>query len=567
MTQTSEVPNDRVCRERPGDMRSLERVIRVLSLAAVCWVLPTAALGQDAARGSRQRLSEVERSVQEINKDLEEMKEELKKIKEEMRAVTKASDKVDAIKESLDLWEVIVGVFVAIISIAGTVVYIDGRSGRVRMENEIVKSREWYEDFAKTHQESTLAFMDSTKKNVDQASNLFAAFKGVVEFQDKVQQIEDDLRTKEEQTRLRVLKDLNQEAIRVFDLVEYSNYASIEQQEAFERFKSKLDQRSAEYSIQENELTAACFIIYGLDLKVRNTRQRRELLEKAAMIAKRDYAGDVPPQVKEEFEPGELQAWTRRCANQVAHYLAVFLSNLGEYRSSIDWFQQAVDFDESDIRSRIYIPEAKFLGFLEVDFGKIVTEFEILAKDIEEGRTASQLSEEQRKAELASLYVRLGNCYFRRSSFEPYTKHRSLRDSLKHFRKAQELDSESYWASFSYAQALLSWANKVQATHPDHRKLLSQSQELFQKVSSKAPDELARTSEPKARLTIHYMLAICAKEGGVTSEVPQPYIRRIYEQKANLGSAGSLRLYSPLTKNELSVTDFFAEVEEFQRSL
>jgi len=68
-------------------------------------------------------------------------------------------------------------------------------------------------------------------------------------------------------------------------------------------------------------------------------------------------------------------------------------------------------------------------------------------------------------------------------------------------------------------------------------------------------------------MMLYYMLAICVKEGEIEGELPQAYLAQIHAEKGNLGTNPRVRIFSPRTKNDLTVADFIAEVRDYQSHL
>ena len=436
-----------------------------------------------------------------------------------------------------------------------------------RIEEEATHTRTWYEQLMKRQEDGNKDLFDSVQANINEASSLFRALKDMLSLKEDADKIKQDLDDQQRQIRLGIIQDINAEAIQICRNVTRSNYTSIDLQDTIHEFAAKFKQYKKEYTIEDSELVSACILIMGIDLRVRDIDVRLNLLEQACDFGIRDLRSEPSEDLGVGMSNDEFRKWSKVCTNEAFYHLAIVLYNIGEYRQAITKFEEAININKNDVSSMLYIPEAKFLGFLEDDFNKIVGEFELIAQNIKEIQKTGMWSEEQRDVLLSLTYVRLGNCYYARSKFEPFRKYRSLQRANECFSKAQKLCTTSYLACFSYAQTLSAWAAQLKPETPGREKLFTDAEKFFTYVFSKIRDKLATTSEPKIRLMLFYMLAICAKEGNIPGEIPQTYIAQIYSEKGNLGTDSRLRIFSPRTKNDLNVEEFIYEVEEFQRRL
>ncbi len=483
------------------------------------------------------------------------------------RRITEAEARIKSIDDAYRLILNIAQIAVVIGGLIGLFLMIERWKDRKRSEEEASRTREWYEQLMSRQETSNNKLFDSVQANIDEASSLFGALKDMLSLQKDAQQIEQDLLDKQQQVRSGIVQDLNAEANFICGKVTRANYASIDLQEVIHEYATKLKQYAKEYVIEDCELGAASFFILGIDLHVRNLDDRLKLIERSCEAGKRDLQSIPSEKLRIDMSVDVFRTWTKARINEAYYHLAIVLYNVGEYRQAISKFQEAIQYDAHDISSMLYIPEAKFLGFLENNFNNIVAEFEAIIDSLQNDEYFQHWPDETRTALLSLALVRLGNCYYARSKYEPYRAYRSLQNATDHFLKAKELCPTSYLARFSYAQALKSWASQLPTTTPGRRKLESEAEALFESVFSIIRDKLSTTSEAKIRMMLFYMLAICAKEGKIRGELPQAYIAHIYSEKGNLGVNSRLRIFSPRTKNDLSIDEFILEIESFQRHI
>ena len=78
-------------------------------------------------------------------------------------------------------------------------------------------------------------------------------------------------------------------------------------------------------------------------------------------------------------------------------------------------------------------------------------------------------------------------------------------------------------------------------------------------------ERIGATSETKIRIMLYYMLAICCKEIPLEKEEAKMYLMEIYKEGADLPS--QVRIFSPLTKNNLSYKALKEEVKQFEKEL
>ena len=345
-----------------------------------------------------------------------------------------------------------------------------------------------------------------------------------------------------------------------------SNYSSVDHQERFHEFSIRLGSRKQEFTLADSELNAACHLIAGLDFRVRDVDQRIALLSKAVDCGRRDLEGDTAELIRPGQSADAFGQWNRNVISEALYHLAIVYYNSGDYRQAVPIFEEAIAFNPDDLTCKMYIPEAKFLGHLVDDFECIVADFQSLADFIERKDTKTAWNKDKKNALLSLLWVRFGNCYYALSPYEPYARQRSLSRALECYEKAYALGPTSYLAQLSYAQALVA-ASRQDISDNQREEIAVEAKALFADVFPKVRDKLATTVEPRIRMMLYYMLAICVREGQIEGELPHAYLAQIHAEKANLGTNSRIQIFSPRTKNDHSLADFIAEVQEYQSRL
>jgi tetratricopeptide (TPR) repeat protein len=438
----------------------------------------------------------------------------------------------------------------------------DDRFAAYQKENSQVRDRQ---------EQKNNELINAARGNIEQASELFGALTNMLELQQTATEVRAEIKQLQsgadgqKKIRQSVIEEQNRNAIDIWKEVTRSNYASIDRQERFHEFAVRLGSRREEFELTDGELNAACYLLLGLDLRLRDMDQRISYLSKAVDLGKRDLADQSEKLLHPGMSAEDFRRWSEACTNEALYHLAILFYNLGEYEQAVRKFEDAITFDGSDLGSMIYIPEARFLGHLVNEFEQIEKEFERIANLVQSGSLTHDWDQGKKDALLSQLSVRFGNCYYARSPYQNYAKHRKLSKALEHYKKAHQLYPTYYLAQFSYAQTLVAVSKQnagIQRGAPS-----GQAAALFEKVFPSVRDKLASTIEPKIRMMLYYMLAICVKEGQIEGELPQAYLAQIHAEKGNLGTNPRVRIFSPRTKNDLTVADFIEEVRKYQSHL
>lgn len=402
----------------------------------------------------------------------------------------------------------------------------------------------------------------------DIPSKLEVEYAAISSFRDKTEEIENQLNTllKEKEqfqaSKGNVIRKTNMEAMEICSCITRTNFLLPENQQRIKDFCLELNIRLELFNI-EDKLNANCYLIWGLDL--RNRDLYNQSLEKLQITIDKsksfaDSGADMDVYPGKSLQ--EIRSWNRKLVNIALYHAAIIQYNLGEYEKAAKFFQNSLDYVPTDVKSMIYIPEAKFLGHLE-DFPVIIEEFESTAHKIDNFEDPSNWSE-SKDSLLSQLYLRLGNCYYTKNSYEPYLKFRSLKASLEYYNKAYTYNPKSYITVFSYAQVLK--ASAYHKSTPALQKIENRKQheELFKRAFILTKEKLSYTSESKILMMLYYLLAICCSEIKIKEESPKSYLLEIYKEASNLSSKKKITIFSPLTKNNLSFSDFLIEVQEFE---
>ncbi len=488
-----------------------------------------------------------------------------------------------SIRETKDSFQFFLTLTLAIVSLFyGLTTFMQYRRDlREQTENQdkmklLTEQNNRYESYITRQEQNNRQLLDSTKQNIDQVTQLIESLDSMFKVVAKADEIEKSLtdldremRVQKEQQKeytMELLRELNTDAIEICGGMNRDNYMSLENQQRLRNFRNKLNARFTEIGKFENKLNANCFLILGLDFRIRNLfDEALENLEiavrRAKLYSKQDGGPLMHPDPSKNEE--EIRMWNKKLANIALFHKALILYNLGKHRDAENMFREALEYDPNDIQAMIYIPEGKYLGHY-AGFEEIVKEFERLINLLEDNRDfrGNRLSKD---ILLSQLYVRYGNCYFPGSTHKPFAKQENLKVAEEIYAQAYQQLPDSYLTKFSYAQAL---AEKTRRRIPEVERLEAEklARQLFSEAYAIVKVKIGETTETKILLMLYYILLICCQELDLGSDKIARFISKIYEKGAELPSIEGYRIYSPLTKNDLTYEELKQEIQVFENS-
>jgi hypothetical protein len=108
-----------------------------------------------------------------------------------------------------------------------------------------------------------------------------------------------------------------------------------------------------------------------------------------------------------------------------------------------------------------------------------------------------------------------GDFFFASTDNEEYHKYRSLKTAIEKYEKAHTLDDQAYNSRFAYAQAV-----GVRAEKQGNRGDADISRRLFGKVFAQAKEDVAKTTEAAALITLYYSSCYLLQRSGNTDRKP-----------------------------------------------
>jgi tetratricopeptide (TPR) repeat protein len=409
----------------------------------------------------------------------------------------------------------------------------------------------------------------SYQKNIESATNLIGSLGEVFEFQAKAQRMMEEIKQLKYENEASQkhwdaeIDELNKTALQLSLESKRTSYNKTDFQRKTREFREEYKNLSGSTETK-GRLNANCFYILALDYRILNDYQESLSHFEAALDLAEAHkqSPTVALALYRALPEGKnLSAWLMKLQNVCTYHAAIIRYNLGRYDEAIKGFEKALTYDPRDYKSLTYIPEAMYLGRLAT-FTKIEATFKDVIERIKGlNPQEAQHFAESREQLLAQAYMKLGNCYLGKSKDEEFPKE-NLEAAEKWFRMAFDLKTESSIVKFSLAQAqfMRQREKPVSSLSNGHR-------DLFLQVFQKMKGELYRITEAKILMMNYYVLAICCAYGEIDNEIPQLYTMRIHEIRPNLPSDPDLRIFSPWTKNDLTVNDFFKEVEEFNEQV
>lgn len=507
--------------------------------------LPLAAPADVTAKNPTTAETDTNSSNQEIHDNL---KSELENIKIRQEIVLESTS--NSLKRALWIFGIL-GSVITLFSFFQT--FNDSRTMKV-LRGQIEESKE---------------ITGSYQRNIESITQLVGALKQVFEFQAQAQEmmqhitrLQDQQKATEEHLE-KELDDINRTAMVLSRKCKRNSLNIPDFQGEARAFREKGEILAGSVNI-EGQLNANCYYIFALDRRIANDyegaleefdtaiRLSREGIEQADTKILSLY-----PSLKDQ---ASARSWLEKLQNVCFFHSAIILYNLGNYGEALRRFRSAVEYDATDCKSLTYIPEAMFLGRLssfnaiEEEFRNVIQRFERLS-----AKETAHFAE-SREQLLAQAYIKLGNCYLGRSRDGEYNKNMNLNTTKEFFEKALQLDPGSIIVRFSYAQVLYLLNQKGK------RNVESESKygDIFRSVFTEIKTKISQIVEAKILIMYYYILAICCHYAEIENEIPQLYLMRIYELRPKLPNYEDLRIFSPLSKGDLSVGEFMKEIEEFQ---
>lgn len=413
-----------------------------------------------------------------------------------------------------------------------------------------------------------LQLMQNFSGNIGAINGLINAMKEVIDSQAKAQQmlatintLKDKDQAKEEMFEKEV-EDLNKSTMKLSKEFRRRSHNQISFQRRIANIVEKYEILNSSTDLH-HKINANAYYVIALHYRISNDyNEALKSFSKAITLCGEHIDQDDSAKYPLLKEYGvDLNKWLNKLKNVCYYHSAIIDYNLGSYDSAIQNFKSAIQFDNTDFESMIYIPEAMFLGALQ-PFNTIVINFQKVIDDLEK---SMELDKEQfsssRNELLASAYLKLGNCYLGSSLESEYRVNKDLTKCQLLFEKALSLNPKSSVLKFSLGQALyLIDREKGQSSRDRYF-------DLFFGAFKQIKSSIGKITEAKILMMYYYILAICVEYGEIENEAPQVYLLRIYELRTRLPEDERLRIYSPMTKNDLIVEDFVKEVELFQEGV
>lgn len=424
---------------------------------------------------------------------------------------------------------------------------------------------------ARERETRTEKLIDSVRENITRSTQLvgsldqiFNAVAKAEELRREFQNLQNSLASKESANaaaRIRIVRRLNQRAAELCSSINRDSYKSHFNQQRIAGLCQELSVHAT-----DEDLNANGHLLLGLDWVLKSQFEPALVELRKATEQACKFMDVEPPDIMYPGIPiDKRKSWSLKLANICLFHQAIVLYNLGQYGKSEKLFKEALNFDERDAKAMLYIPEAKYLGHLEPHFEGVVESFENTKAAIESIDVRDGWREPLHSL-LAQLFVRYGNCYFPGSTYAPYQRSANLRIAEIKYAEAYRYAPDSYITKFSYAQALKLKAMATEISKDEQRHAVERSTILFQEVSSILRVKVGETTEPKILMMLYYILAICAKEAKGT-ESPTRYLAQVFEQGGRLPPVTEFRIFSPLTKNDLTYMELKKELKAFEESL
>lgn len=413
--------------------------------------------------------------------------------------------------------------------------------------------------------------LDKSKENIEQVTSLISSIESIFVISDKTTKLQNEIdkqknefekrNNERDELRNKKIIEINSDAMRICKNLNRDNYKETKNRNIIREFCQNLNSAIQDFNFDsDKEINSNCSLLICLD-SILNLLFEKAILSINEAIRKSQLY--TTESTSEFLFPGlnstEIKIWNKKLANICLFHKAIIMYNFGDYKEAELLFQQAAEYDPRDVKSMLYVPEAKFLGKLDT-LNNIEEHFERLILKINEMDNTTGWRQNKQQL-LSELFLKYGNCYFRTKSGK-LVDAQYLKKAGEKFRKAYELNQESYITQFSLAQAL-SKKEKRDITEKDRKEM----SDLFSQVYRKVRIKIGETNEAKILIMLYYILAICAKALNIDF---RQYLLNIYEKGGQLPSLNNgekkIRIYSPYTKNDLTYDELKIELEAFENN-
>ena len=480
-----------------------------------------------------------------------------------------SSDMKQAVKDARNDSTILISVVLSVLSLFyGITTFMQYR--RELEEGRQAESREKIiQEQNVRHEEVMQKLLDTANTNIEKTTGLLETLNTMLKFSKDANEIEQRLlnfqaenekaQKQRQESETMALCALNLEAIELcrfrINRDNYKTPTNVQRIRDFARRMANLDAK---------RLNGNAHLLLALHFIVDNLfDQAQEELSQVLEIAKRHMDADAPEDLYPDMDPATCRAWNKKLANICLYHWAIMHYNLGHYYEAEQAFTEAIHYSPNDMKAAIYIPEARYLE--RRPFDDVIAAFQKTKTKVESIEDTSDWSE-SRDSLLSLLLVRFGNCYFPGSNYLPYKERESLRTAEEHYAEASNKMPESLLAMFSYAQALA--LKSQRRIHLDlQTEARQKAHRLFHDAFRVLSAKLGQTTEPKIRVMYLYMIAICVSEAPRPGYTAVSYIADLYEECGRLPAVDGFRIFSPWTKNDLTVSEFKDEVGRFETSI
>lgn len=469
---------------------------------------------------------------------------------------------------------------------------IDGYMDKLRETNDklMANNEKMMDQYSANFDKSSL-LIETIKNTLESTNEITSMVKEKTEELDaKISDFNENRKIEEEkQTQLRLgyIKQVNTEAIKICDkkenadnAVDRDNYKDYDKQVIVQNFKNYFETLKIEQELKESEVNANSYLLLALDAALKNTYNEADKYLDIAIKKAETYSRDgATSELYPGFSSEKVKSWNNKLANICYFHKAIIYYNFGLYQEAERFFRLAIQYDPNDVKSLMYIPEAKYLAQIELP-DIVHEEFEKVGEKINKIPAQYTINWKKTKDEILAEYlIRYGNCFYPSDKYDQYKfkDSRDLKKAGKLFYDSHQKNPNFFVAIFSLAQAYAGKASDYKLSKEARGQANSDAKELFQKVFEIVNVKRGKVTEDKIAIMYYYILAICSKELGKTNQA-QFYLEEIFKLGGRLPnfnyqkSDGTrvklpIKIYSPLSKLDFSFEELIKELSDFQNEL
>jgi len=539
----------------------------------------------------RPELAVIKTKSDELEESLKGLRAQIEKVKiTTNEAVTedKLSDEIERLYRFLEIVGVVVTIIFALFGVIGLYVWYKEKNQVDAFQQQITQM-----DNALQNQQSDMA--TSLRNNVDTFTNFITTLNNTVEsyrlqaetareqLEKGRQQLVDGLDRVEKEFENLVkaqesqIKELNNTAVELFEACEIH----LDNRDKFKGDSQKLNLSSLANNFDalsnmanfDQLVSPISWFLRGLHaFNETKYDDAIKYLTKAKSLAETQLTGNdaafLPTQLGGK-SPEVIRTYLEALEKEIVYHLAIIQYNLGNRDESTKYFEQVIQQNPEDFRSKTFIPELRFFkdAVSETYVNETKENYLNIVNDFLRSGAPPKM--------VALLKIRQGNIYIHKGILQPPKRENwsGIEDpmtALECFQEAMLNDPDPPFVKCSLALAAY-YAEVEEVQVPDQRdndgNVISFRDEPWQNVFKEVFYEFkgaaVNKNEPLLLVQVYYSAAICCHYAGITEENPSAYFNRVRDHLRSVPK--NVKIFSPMTKILRNVEGIQAEMDKLEQ--